>query len=500
MKIVVVGGGTAGWLSALIISKVFKGIHQITLIESKYIKTIGVGEGSTAFLRGVINNEIWDFGCNQYDFMKFSNATPKLGVLFKDWQSQKSQYIEPIDFSLDVSKQFSDTLLLDSLANNDKIHIASMCGNFIEKNKVPFLITPNGYESANAHAFHFDSNLAAQYFEKVCQNDVEKIYGNIIDFDLSENGSVSSLILEDGYRIDGDFFIDASGFKRIFAKKMNVKFLKYEELTLNSAVPFVLDKEQFSNTNSYTTSWAKKYGWMWMIPKTDVVGCGYIYDDNFINEDQAKTEIENSLGLEIDVSRIIKFTAGRQESFWNNNVLSVGLSSNFLEPLEATSIHGTIAQIYNFVFSYLKNTIRDTMNKKSIELYNKETSLMIDNFRDFILFHYSLTRSDTKFWQNMQTNANENGFINHLIDISKSRLLNEYDINLSYGGAGFGLFNWVASALGFISKDVAIAEIDKPGRKNQAEEAKKYIFDFFSNNYWEDSTNFIRFLERKDNV
>lgn len=497
MKIVIIGGGTAGWISALMISKVFENIHDVTLVESSQIGSIGVGEGSTGFLRGIVNNEIWNLGSNPYDFMKFTKATPKLGVLFKDWKNLGHEYFEPIDGSFESSVQFSDPVLLDSIVNDSEIHLSSINGNFFKNKTVPFLKNSNGeYGGIESYAYHFDAKSAAKYFESLCAKNVKKIVEEIVDVELSADGSVRSIILKNSEKIYADFFIDASGFKRIFAEKMNVPFIPYKELTLNSAIPFVLDKKLFSNKNTCTVSWAKKYGWMWMIPKTDVIGCGYIYDDNYINDDDAKKEVEKDLGIEIEVIKNIKFVAGRQKTAWNKNVLSVGLSSHFLEPLEATSIHGTIAQINNFVFSYLKNDVEGTINQTSIKKYNEETEQMIENFKDFILFHYSSTRSDTKFWINMQKNAENNSFINKVVDISKTRLLNEYDFFVPYGGAGHPSFNWIVAALGHMDKTAAIKEFKKPKREDESKKIKHNINNFMYKNNWETSNNFINFLER----
>lgn len=496
MKIIIVGGGTAGWISALVLSKVFYGIHDITVVESSEIKSIGVGEGSTGYLRGIVNNEIWNFGGNTYDFMKFTNATPKLGIFFKDWQFYGSSYIEPTDGSVDTSSTLSDPMLLNCIVNGEDSCLSSVNGNFIKNKKVPFYKNENNvYDSMNSYAYHFDSKLAAKYFENICESFVKKIDSKILDIELHDNGFVKGLILENGQKIMGDFFIDASGFKRIFAKKMNTNFISFKEMTLNSAIPFTLSLDKFSNSTSYTTAWAKKYGWMWMIPKLDSIGCGYIYDDRFIDAEQAKKEIEKDIKVEIDVQREIKFIPGKQEVFWKKNVLSVGLSSNFFEPLEATSIHGTIAQINNFAFSYLKNSFEETINENNIRNYNVSTENMIENFKNLILFHYSKTRSDTQFWINMQKNANDNEFIKNIIKISKNRLLAEHDIpNLAYGSANHLLFNWVVASLGHIDKNQAKKELMNSERIFQLNTSKQKMENFMNDN-WETSENFIKFLK-----
>lgn len=494
MKIVVVGGGTAGWLAALMISKVFKGIHSVTLVESKSIGTIGVGEGSTGFLRGVLNNEVWDYGCNELDFMRHANATPKLGILFKEWAELGKEYMEPIDAPKNKDILSSYPLLSHLVAHDQDISMSSINGRFMSQGISSFC-TENGSLRGNGHhAYHFDAKLAAGYFEKVCGSDVAKITTEVLDFDLNSNGDVIQLITKDAGNIKGDFFIDASGFSRLFAKKMSVDFVGYPELTLDSAIPFRIESEVFGDPFFYTVSWAQKYGWMWMIPKSDFIGAGYIYDSNYIDAEGAQKEIEEKLGFEIYPIKNIKFKAGRLKTAWNRNVLSVGLSSNFLEPLEATSIHGTIAQLNNFIYKFLKNTYEDTVTEENILHYNKQTSGMIDNFRDFILYHYAKTRSDTPFWEAMNKNALENPIVKDVLEVTKHKFLSQGDIPYFYGASGVELFNWVAAGLNHLSKEEAEKEIKKLNRSLIAKEEEFSINDYLLSKPWLSNAEFLKIL------
>lgn len=488
MKIVIVGGGTAGWLAALMLTKTVGEHHEITLIESSSIGSIGVGEGSTGFLRGVINNEVWDYGCNEIDFMRHSKAVPKLGILFKDWQGINKEYMEPIDGPFYSSLVNSYPMLLSYKALGAEESLCSRNGILIKNNLSNFYLENEKLSHDNNHAHHFDSKLAAEYFEKICIKDITKIDDKIQDFKLNKHGAVDYLIISNNRKIYGDFFIDASGFSRIFSKKMNNPFIKFDEITLNSAIPFRLEKSFFKNPDFfYTVSWAQKYGWMWMIPKSDSVGCGYIYDDNFIDENGAKKEIEEKLKTEIDVIKKISFVSGRIKYPWKKNVLSIGLSSNFLEPLEATSIHGTIAQLNNFIFNYLKSNYEDTVIDPLIEKYNDETSKMVENFKDFILYHYCGVRDDTDFWKQMNTSAHNNKTVNKIFNISKQRLLNNLDLEVSYGMSSPELFNWVSCSLNHFSSDTAKKELQKMKRldfaKQEESDLHKYLesFDWISN-------------------
>lgn len=494
MKIIIAGGGTAGWLAALMISKTFKDQHTITLVESENIGTIGVGEGSTGFLRGVVNNEVWDYGCNELDFMKEAKVTPKLGILFKEWASLQTEYMEPIDSPPTSNVLGSNSLLSFFKANDLDISLSSVNGRLMSHDLSGFTNENGNLEGHGNHAYHFDSKLAANYFRKICSSSIRTINDEIKDINLDDNGSVVSLTLSSGDILEGDFFIDASGFSRIFSKKMNVKFIEYKELTLNSAIPFRLEYDYFEKPFFYTISWAQKYGWMWMIPRSDSVGCGYIYDDRFIDESQAKIEIEEKLGVEIEIIKKLKFTPGRLEKAWNKNVLSIGLSSNFLEPLEATSIHGTIAQLNTFIYSYLENSLEKTVTADKQNSYNNQIERMVDNFRDFILLHYAGTRQDTDFWKNINESALNNLNIKKIIAASKSRLLFSSDLDFPYAASSYELFNWVLCGLDHYSKETASKELNMFNRSKIAQSSEFTIGNYIQNKNWLTNQEFLKFI------
>lgn len=500
MNFVIVGGGTAGWLAALMISKIYKNKHTVTLIESDSIGTIGVGEGSTAVLRGILTNEVWDFGCNEFDFMKKARSTPKLGILFKEWTGPNQEYMEPLDFPSGSGFFESEPLLSYLQANNLDISQASVVGRLVNHELSGFYEENSSIKGSNSHAHHFDSKLAAEYFESVCSDYVNKITDTIKEVNLDSLGYVKSLSLVSGKTIKGDFFIDASGFSRVFSEQMGVKFIEYKELSLNSAIPFRISYEHFDKPFFYTTAWAQKFGWMWMIPRSDSVGCGYIYDDRYINEHEAKIEIEEKLGIEIEIVKNIKFTAGRLENAWNKNVLSIGLSSNFLEPLEATSIHGTICQLYNFIFLYLKDTLEETTTVENQNSYNSQTARMIDSFRDVILLHYAGARNDTLFWKKANKKALENKNIKTMLEISKNRLLSVFDIDIVYGGAGPQQYNWVLCALNHFSKETAKKEINKLNRYEVAKSNENDIINYILSKKWLTNQEFLTYMGRLDSV
>lgn len=483
MKIVIVGGGTAGWLSALMISKVCKNIHSVTLIESSKIKTIGVGEGSTGLLRGLINNETFNFELNELDFIKHCEVTPKLGINFKNWGGV--DYFEPLDGPIDSELLYSYPLFQSYISNKIPAHLSSVNGRLNNLKLSPFYINDMKIVHDKNHAYHFDSLKAAEYFKLNCENNIKIIDSEVADINISSNGIVKSLVLSSGQIINGDFFIDCSGFKRIFSEKMNNKFIKYEELRLNAAIPFTVSPEVYSNTNFYTTSWAHNQGWLWMIPKKDIVGCGYIYDESLIDEEKAIKEIENSLKIDIEFNRKINFYAGKLENSWVNNVLSVGLSFGFFEPLEATSIHGTIAQLNTFIFFHLKNSLNETLNSENIKKYNKNMNLVMEDFKNFILLHYALKNvKKNEFWIEMSNSAFNNDYIKYIIELSNYGPLSIYDVENSYGSIGNEPYNWVLHSLGFLTKQTCLDNLKNYNRIEIAKHYEKSLCYYIESKNW----------------
>jgi hypothetical protein len=495
MNITIVGGGTAGWLAALMISKIQKGLHNITIIDSSAIGIIGAGEASTGHLRGVINNEIWDFGCDEFEFLKFCKATPKLGILHKDWKQIGVEYLAPSDAAIDDPEFGCNSLLSSYIANDIPMHNASIDGRLVSNKLSPFYVEDNQLISIGRHAYNFDARLAAKYLEKVCGDGARKIDAKVNDIVLKENGYVEKLVLDNGEVVLTDFIIDASGFARLFAKKFDVKWEEYKELTLNAAMPFLLPyKEDFEFV---TTAWAQKNGWMFNIPKLDHRGCGYAYDDRFITPEQAQAEIEAVLGHEVQPIKNIKYTPGRSETVWNNNVLSIGLSASFLEPLEATSIHATIVQLNMFIFTHLKETLDRTIDTISIKNYNSYMSRMFDDYKTFLLLHYATGRTDTEFWRNANTLARSHDKVSEILEISKRRLINQSDIDSYYGYAQGELYNWILCGLGHYSKETAKLESQLMNRKRAAQNEENRITGFLSQHKWLTNSEILEYIRTR---
>lgn len=506
MKIVIVGGGTAGWLAALMVHKIFP-MHDLTVIESSAIGIVGAGEGSTGLLTDVINGKFFDFGCNMMDFLKETGATVKYGIHHKDWHTIGKSYLAPLSGSPTSGiRSLDTTFALASQLNPDKMHRLHACGLSMENNLSPFNINTFKFSDIG-FALHFDAHEVGRYFKKVVLKDnaVTYIDDQISDVVLNKQGEIVQLKLKSDKEISGDFFIDASGFARVLMKKLDNPWVSYRKnLPVNSAMPFLLKYDEEETPEPWTTAWAQSSGWMWQIPVQARKGCGYVFDDNFITAEQAQAEIEKTLNKKIEPIRILKFDTGRLENAWIKNCLAVGLSSAFAEPLEATSIHSTIVQLLDFVFEYLKATKDDTCNLYSVKMYNKKTAKMYDDFKDFLNIHYMGGRTDSNFWKFIATGETQTEQTKTFIEMSKVKCPTNSNFNSYLGGVDWGLYSYVMFGNRLISAQVLDKELEfleelSPGIKQYA----KNVLDSYTNdsimkiknnmNY----KNFIKFLKEQ---
>jgi tryptophan halogenase len=461
MKIVIVGGGTAGWLSALFVSKVQKGSHDVTVIESSKIGIIGAGEGSTGHLKDIVNNHIWDFGCNEYDFLRECDATLKLGIKHKGWTNNITEsYYGPIDGS-STSGDIPDVNFLYALGYEpkEKLHRSTPLGILLDEKKSTYF---DETSTSTNHAYHFDAHKVGKYFKKICEKEnVKHIDAEVKEVLLNENGFIKTLKLDNNTEISADFFIDATGFQRKLISSLEHKWKSYEKyLPVNCALPFLLPYEENEIIEPMTEAWAQKNGWMWNIPTLHRRGMGYVFSDNFTTPEKAQEEIELALGKKIEPIRVLKFETGRLEEVWVKNCLCIGLSAAFAEPLEATSIHSTIVQLTYFVFEYLRNTLDDTYSKGTASSYNRRVGHMYDTFMDFLNVHYMGGRDDSEFWKYIKTGATQTDFVSDLLDMSKHRSPNHSEFMGFYGYAGWALWAHVLAGTGRLTPEIARKELE----------------------------------------
>ena len=387
MNIVVLGAGTAGLVTALMLREKYP-FYNITIVKSGDIGIVGVGEGSTEHW-----SEFMSFvGINLSELIRETKATVKIGILFKDWIPGK-QYVHSI--SAAELSSLSKPEIFNQLLLNDSDVEFPLSGHFeymFYKNYVPL------FENLRpANQYHFDTFALNEYLNKICmQRKMDIVDCKVTDAEQDADGNITSLITTAGI-IKGDFFVDCSGFKRVLSNKVGSKWVsKSQYLPMNHAIAFPTELDDKNDFEPYTTSTALSSGWSWKIPTQERYGNGYVFCDSYLNADQALNEINISLNKNVEkAARDIKFEAGCVDKFWNKNVVCVGLSGSFAEPLEAQSIGFTIIQ------ARLLNDCLDTwlLNPKISEVYNKKLNDSFENIISYLQLHYLTTRNDTKFWK-----------------------------------------------------------------------------------------------------
>jgi tryptophan halogenase len=446
MNIVIVGGGTAGWIAAFYILKT-KPEYNITVIESSTIDIIGAGEGGTHILGSILNNTEIDYGIDIKEFIKEADATFKQGVRHENWSRTDSHYFNPLDLNFSDDSSIDDRLAY-LIANGQPITPVSNLGMFIDQDKCLIKQDESGLAPIDGFSYHFDGNKVGQFFKRKVLSMggtvVDAIVQNVVH---NNTGGISSISLSNDTTIHGDFFIDCSGFARVLIKQVGSKWISYSDhLLMNSALPFILEYEPPVWPKPITLSRAMNAGWMWQIPTAERFGCGYVFCDKFITFEQAQKEIEILIGKKITPIKQIKFDSGRLDRPWNKNCLSLGLASAFVEPLEATSIHASTIQIKKFV-EHIDNNNQDQ--------YNLEIGRMYDEIKDFIVLHYLGGKTGTAFWDYINTHDIATDFVKRIINITKTRLLTKNDIPNKENSIGYQAWNQILTGLGFISKDVA---------------------------------------------
>ncbi|MCT4610326.1 MAG: tryptophan 7-halogenase [Pelagimonas sp.] len=409
--IAIIGGGTAGWLAALMLQKACKGpdAPQISVIESPNIPTVGVGEGSTSIFRQVL----LDLGIHEDDFLRETGATFKFGIKHAGWRRDGRDYFGPIDdpnllgpVPQGLPSNWLHHAQIAAGKNTADIHLFThlmrrKTAPYALKQGKPIAVSPFHY------AYHFDQARLGRFLaEKARQGDLG-ITHTLAEISAinrhPDTGDITALRCTDDRHIPVDFVIDCTGFRRAIIGQMSGGWLSYADiLPLNKAMPFWLDHDPKTEIATYTLAQAMGAGWMWGIPVQDRMGCGYVFSDAHLTPDQAQLEIEARLKQPITVRSLIDINPGRQTQAWIGNCVAIGLSQSFLEPLEATSIHGSLVQL----LLLLQNKIPDLTSGRydtARSRYNQTVARQVDDFAQFLNLHYAGGRKDTTFWQEMTT-------------------------------------------------------------------------------------------------
>lgn len=403
-QFVILGGGTAAWMSALLCQKALKNT-VITVVESPHMGTIGVGEGSTPALKGFMDA----LGISECEWMPKCHATYKSGISFSGWSTQKGfeEYFHP--FYSHFDRDHIKALIYNAQLRRSGVRVHAHPNAFSYSSYLASAalcpVTPYSFPFEVQYGYHFNAGLLGQYLKEVAiARGVKWKSAHISDVVRSGEGEISHLISEDNEKIEGDFFIDCSGFSaRLSGKALKTPYISYEHILLNDrAVTLALPGEESPKTQ--TVSVSMKYGWRWRIPLQNRIGNGYVYSSKFCNEDAAEKELREHLNLgdSEGEAQHLKMRVGRLDKMWSHNCLAVGLSQGFIEPLEATALALVQLTISRFVRYYQagksSNEFQHTLNTEISEAF--------DSVKDYVHLHYlTSNRTDTNYWRAHRENS-----------------------------------------------------------------------------------------------
>lgn len=396
-RLVIAGGGTAGWMAAALMSKTLGGAVDITLIESEEIGSVGVGEATIPTLN--LYNQF--LGLDEREFMAATKATFKLGIEFENWKEKGHRYIHGFGttgkdhwtagfqhFWLrglrdGVAHDYGDYCLEIAAARESKFaHLANQGMNF---------------------AYHLDATAFARFLRQIAEkHGAKRVEGKIVEVGSNgETGFIETLTLASGKVVEGDLFLDCSGFRGLLIEQtLGTGFEDWGHwLPVDRAVP--VQTRSVGEPIPYTRSIAHEAGWQWRIPLQHRVGNGIVFCSKYQSEQDAIDTLMNNIeGDVLTDPRVLRFRTGTRRKHWNKNVVAIGLSSGFLEPLESTSIHLIQRSIIRLMQMFPHGGISQADENE----FNEQTLYEMEHIRDFIILHYHVTnRNDTSFWRHVRT-------------------------------------------------------------------------------------------------
>lgn len=445
-SLAIVGGGTAGWLTAIYAKRTFPN-YNITLVESRDIGILGAGEGSTAIFVDFLDY----LEISVEDLIRSTKATIKSGIKFTGWSSDNDKYYHGFKIrsnslaidslnSLDSSFKYPSVSLsnLISFYNKETVEEYDFVANVSEQNKVllsyndsvpAFTNTLLSFNKYANYSLHFDARILAEYLANFgLSKGINYVEGKVVGFNSDSESNIDSIVIDNGIELQTDFIFDCSGFaKLIIGKHFKSEWISFrDKLPMKKAIPFFIDIDK-NNIPPYTESIAMNYGWMWKIPLQHRYGCGYVFDSDYITEEEAIQEIEQFLGFEPNYPRKDKgsfnFDPGCFSSVLNKNVIAVGLASGFVEPLEATSIMQTIVLLKRL---FTDPSLMFEQNQNMVDRFNSQYVLDCEEVSDFIQMHYLTNKTNTDFWKNFkEKNPVSKSLENKLSILNNSLLLQE---------------------------------------------------------------------------
>ncbi len=444
-RVVVIGGGSAGWMAAATLATFVGRGTDVRLIESEEIGIIGVGEASVPHMR-LFNAQV--LGIRESDFVTRTRGTFKLGIQFNDWARIGDSYLHgfgtlgrslgPLPFH-----QFWLKLFLAGRAAG----IGDYSLPTVAAPQRRFTTRPDDAPAGSpladiAYGYHFDAGLYARYLRELAERrGVTRIEGKVVDaIQRGEDGFIEAVVMESGERIEGDLFIDCSGFRGLLIEQvLKTGYEDWSEwLPCDRAV--AVASESAGPLTPYTRSTARAAGWQWRIPLQHRVGNGYVYSSRHQGDDEAAaTLLANLDGPALAEPRLLRFTAGRRRRFWNRNVVALGLAGGFMEPLESTSIHLVQSGLQRLLGLFPDRRFDPMLSER----FNRDSAFEYERIRDFLVLHYHATeRDDAPFWNHCRMMAIPDT-LRETIELF--RLDGRY---FRYGEDFFALPSWVQVMLG----------------------------------------------------
>lgn len=470
-KVVIVGGGTAGWMTAAYLSKALNKTIDITLVESPRLPKLGVGEATFSSIKS-----FFDFlGLQEQEWMPQCKATYKMAIKFVNWNSRKPIFFHPFE-SLDKVDGFaiSEWWLKLKKSNGQFDYSCFKAPKLCDYKKSPKyfdgrifdsrfqhlfdeqvdeqderILTLADAEGVYPYAYHFDAHLLASFLrDYAIQRGVNHFINDVVDAKLKEDGSIQQIITQDNHSINGDLFVDCTGFRGLLINKfLDEPFISFSEsLLCDRAIATQIPNNVKKNgINPYTTATALSSGWVWNIPLYGRDGTGYVYSSAFLSKDEAEQEFREHIGDrhgDCGVSHI-SMRIGRNRNSWVKNCVAIGVSSGFVEPLESTGIffiQHAIEELVNY-FSGKK------LDEDLVDGYNKSIAKCIDGVRDFLTLHYHLSdRVDTPFWKANKYDLEIPEQLKENLRLWKKILPNKKNINPNFHG--FESYSYTVMLLG----------------------------------------------------
>ncbi|AOS97148.1 Flavin-dependent tryptophan halogenase RebH [Microbulbifer aggregans] len=392
-RVVIAGGGTAGWMTAAALGKLIGKNLEITLVESDAIGTVGVGEATIPTLH--VFHQL--LGLKESEVMAATNATFKLGINFENWRVPGEDYLHSFGFlGKDCWACGFQHFWLKGLQRGIDYQIGDYCREHLAAREQRFAVLP---DQDRNHAYHLDATLYAKFLRKFAESHgVRRVEGKIGNVKLSpSNGFIEALQLDSGMTIEGDLFIDCTGFRSLLIE--GALHTGYDDWThwLPCDRAMAVQTESTGSPVPFTRAIAHESGWQWRIPLQTRVGNGLVYCSRYLDDEGARELLlENIEGELLNEPRIIPFRTGTRRKHWNKNCVAVGLSSGFIEPMESTSIHLIQRNIVRLMQLFPSSGIV----QPDIDEYNSQAMEEMEHIRDFIILHYHVTeRTDSKFWR-----------------------------------------------------------------------------------------------------